>query len=616
MPVAERKLNLKAGAWYFLSIAILAICIASRYFKYMQIDGDWLTVIYLFAATVSHFVLLSMIVYAVLFIPLIFFIRNKNILHWYVALISTLTLLLLLLDTYVFDLYRFHINEFVLNLVFGGAFSEIFVLDTILYIKAITAFIVTLMLLYLLARFIWRITEKGVLKHGKVIAYLMVALFLFTQFTHVWASAVSYRTIQQSSLYYPLFFPLKANKLLAKMGVKSNDRYKDINMDELDDNTLNYPLAKLEFQNTDSVHLNILWILIDAWQYETFTKEISPNIYSFAQDKITFDRHYSGSNGTRGGIFSLFYSLPSLYWNDFLYSRTAPVFMDVLKKFKYTHAIYASAPLTSPEFDKTVFAGMKDVRLKTPGNKFYERDIQITKDFCNWIDTSTTGNPFFGFLFYDTPHNYNIPPQFPHPFKPYWDVIDFSKLSNDCDPTEFYNSYKNTVWFTDSLIGQVLDRLKEKNLTENTVIIISSDHGQEFNENKKNYWGHTSNFSKYQLQVPFIISWPGKQPAHIKKFTSHYDVVPTLLHDIFHCTTSSDKFSFGTDLFDTVPPKSFIAGSREHFAVIDLENNRINTVFFNGTISVTDMKLNELREKPKGQLMNNALLELKKFYRN
>ena len=118
MPVAERKLNLKAGAWYFLSIAILAICIASRYFKYMQIDGDWLTVIYLFAATVSHFVLLSMIVYAVLFIPLIFFIRNKNILHWYVALISTLTLLLLLLDTYVFDLYRFHINEFVLNLVF------------------------------------------------------------------------------------------------------------------------------------------------------------------------------------------------------------------------------------------------------------------------------------------------------------------------------------------------------------------------------------------------------------------------------------------------------------------------------------------------------------------
>ncbi|QQR94399.1 MAG: sulfatase-like hydrolase/transferase [Bacteroidota bacterium] len=101
------------------------------------------------------------------------------------------------------------------------------------------------------------------------------------------------------------------------------------------------------------------------------------------------------------------------------------------------------------------------------------------------MNTSAFQKPFFGFLFYDSPHNYNLPYWLPHPFKPYWENVDHTVLNNDFDPVPFYNSYKNTVWFCDSLIQQVLSKLEEKNLLENTIVVITSDHGQEFNENKK-----------------------------------------------------------------------------------------------------------------------------------
>ena len=49
----------------------------------------------------------------------------------------------------------------------------------------------------------------------------------------------------------------------------------------------------------------------------------------------------------------------------------------------------------------------------------------------------------------------------------------------------------------DDLIGKVINQLKNKGLLENTIIIITGDHGQEFNDNKKGYWEHGGNFSKY-----------------------------------------------------------------------------------------------------------------------
>ena len=71
---------------------------------------------------------------------------------------------------------------------------------------------------------------------------------------------------------------------------------------------------------------------------------------------------YSGSNNTRHGMFSLFYGLPGHYWRPILDSQTSPVLMNEFQQQQYQMGIFGSATLTSPEFDQTIFRGIKNLR--------------------------------------------------------------------------------------------------------------------------------------------------------------------------------------------------------------------------------------------------------------
>lgn len=111
------------------------------------------------------------------------------------------------------------------------------------------------------------------------------------------------------------------------------------------------------------------------------------------------------------------------------------------------------------------------------------------------------------------------------------------ELNNSFDPAPYLARYKNSVRYADNLIQKVLDYLEEKHLLDETIVVISSDHGDEFNDNKLNFWGHGGNFTDAQIKVPLVIHWPGKKPANIEYMTSHLDLVPTLLPEVLGCET-------------------------------------------------------------------------------
>lgn len=145
----------------------------------------------------------------------------------------------------------------------------------------------------------------------------------------------------------------------------------------------------------------------------------------------------------------------------------------------------------------------------------------------------------------------------------------------------------------DSQINRVLTELENQNMLNNTIIIISSDHGQEFNENKKNYWGHGSNFSKWQLEVPLIVYYPsieaGKTFSHM---TTHYDISATLLKHFMGVENPATDISMGYDLYDTNSRYPHIIGSIVNFGFI-FENSITSTNHL-GTLEITDRELNEL----------------------
>lgn len=92
------------------------------------------------------------------------------------------------------------------------------------------------------------------------------------------------------------------------------------------------------------------------------------------------------------------------------------------------------------------------------------------------------------------------------------------------------DSYDVGIRETDMYIGEFFQFLKKSGLWDNTLIIVTSDHGEEFMENKK--LGHEGNLYDTLLHVPFIIKMPGTQPVktrRIKALAEAVDMMPTIL---------------------------------------------------------------------------------------
>jgi choline-sulfatase len=70
-------------------------------------------------------------------------------------------------------------------------------------------------------------------------------------------------------------------------------------------------------------------------------------------------------------------------------------------------------------------------------------------------------------------------------------------------------AYYALVTRMDKMIGQILDKLEERGLLENTLIVYSSDHGDQIGE-RGLWWKHT--FYEESVKIPMILSWPEQLP--------------------------------------------------------------------------------------------------------
>ncbi|MCK4311184.1 MAG: sulfatase-like hydrolase/transferase, partial [Candidatus Cloacimonetes bacterium] len=138
------------------------------------------------------------------------------------------------------------------------------------------------------------------------------------------------------------------------------------------------------------------------------------------------------------------------------------------------------------------------------------------------------------------------------------------------DVIPLLNSYKNAIHFNDFEVGNVLDALEEKDLLKNTIIIITSDHGEEFYET--GFWGHTSAFSKFQIKVPFILYIPDEQHRTITYLTSHIDVVPTMF-ELLGYTSPPDIYSQGQSILNEEGHDFVVSCGWDDCAIIDTENS-------------------------------------------
>jgi len=105
------------------------------------------------------------------------------------------------------------------------------------------------------------------------------------------------------------------------------------------------------------------------------------------------------------------------------------------------------------------------------------------------------------------------------------------RIAKEFDELRWRNYMYNYYWLTemvDAEIGRILDALDENGLTDNTLIIFTSDHGEG---NASHKWVQKVNSYEESTSVPFIVSWRGMTPVDIhddKHIVSGIDILPTM----------------------------------------------------------------------------------------
>ncbi len=607
--VVSRRILLKAGTWFFLFNAIFILLLS---FRYSFLISDKLIAenpFYFFSLTLSHFVFLSFIPFFFLYTPVTILTKNRWTSMICAVIGITLLLFVLIIDTYIFSLYRFHINKFVIEQLLGPDAGQVFELPFVLYLLAVLLFLLVIAGEVYLFRLAYWVAGKSRMLYLYIICGILVVFGLFTQIKHAYGEATSDRSITGLDKYFPLCTPLNANKLLSVLGVEVND---DHIVTDFAGKKYAYPKVPL---NTSPTGKNIVLIVLDSWHYETMDSIVSPNLYRFAQKSSFFSRHYSGSNGTRTAVFSLFFGLPGMYWDDFRDQQISPVMIDELQKNNYDIKLFPSASLRNPPLDKNVFVAVADQCAATAGLNAWQRDRALTNNFLSFLKNRDKASaPFFSLLFYDSLHSMIIPEGFKPPFTPTWMYPKYESLGKDVDPTKFFNLYKNMVYYLDTIFGELIAGMEADGLLENTIIIVTGDHGQEFDDNKKNFWGHNGNFSDAQIRVPFIYYSQEKEPQAYHHLTSHYDVVPTLMQEVFTVQNPASDYSIGKLLFDTIGHKFHIVDSYIAFGIIDT-SGIITNIYYDGKYEILDKKLNPCNEVNIDTLLyEKAMREITSFY--
>ena len=134
---------------------------------------------------------------------------------------------------------------------------------------------------------------------------------------------------------------------------------------------------------------------------------------------------------------------------------------------------------------------------------------QVNRPALSWLEQHH-GKPFFLFLHYYDPHfPYVLPPPF--------------AASYADDP------YAGEIAYVDSCIGQVLDKLRALGLYDNTLVIVTGDHGEGLGEHGEKEHGYLVYQST--LHVPLIVRVPkdGSSGAEVNQPVSLVDIVPTVL---------------------------------------------------------------------------------------
>ena len=292
-----------------------------------------------------------------------------------------------------------------------------------------------------------------------------------------------------------------------------------------------------KFESIPDPPKNVVFLMIDTLRqdhmgYAGYERDTTPNIDALAEDAVVFNDAYATSPHTPRTIPPIFFSryASNIRWvlPNTNFPRVRPENLSVYEVLqergwkniaKTSHFYFRERRGLNQGFDIWDNEGHKELEdshddVATP--RIWAK-VEPTLEALG-EEHRTKGEdaqPFTMFIHFFDPHaSYTRHDEFP-----------FDQGSTNRE--RLIANYDSEIAHADSYAGRIIDKLKEEELYDDVIFVLTSDHGEAFNEHGSYFHGH--DLYNTVLNVPMLIRVPGWFSRRVDGQVSVIDIAPTLL---------------------------------------------------------------------------------------
>lgn len=569
------------GHWFALFNILFSIVLGSRYL----FIADWPTTltgrIYSYVSLVGHFSFLVFAAYLLILFPLTFIVMSQRLMRFLSAILATVGMTLLLVDSEVFTRFHLHINPVVWQVVINPDQSEM-ARDWQLMFIAVP---VILLIEMLFATWSWQklrsLTRRR--RYARPVAALFFASFVTTHVMYIWADANFYRPVTMQRANLPLSYPMTARRFLEKHGLLDAQEYQRRLVEQGDPEAVSvqYPLSDLRYSDMGSGH-NVLLITVDGLNYSRFEKQM-PSLAQFARDNVNFTQHFSSGNLSDNGIFGLFYGISPGYMDGVLAARIPAALITALNQQGYQLGLFASDGFSSSLYRQAL---LSDFSLPSAQP---QSDDQTASQWISWLNKyASEDNRWFS-----------------------WVSFNGTSIDEDTQQAAFTRRYARAAGNVDAQIDRVLAALKASGKLDNTVVIITAGRGVPLGQQQESF-----GWDRSRIQVPLVIHWPGTPAQRVTKLTDHQDVMTTLMQRLLHVRTPAYEYSQGEDLFSPTRRNNWVVSADNNTLAVTTPQMTL-VLDNNGNYRMYDLRGDRMKDdKQQLSLLLQVLTDEKRFIAN
>ncbi len=285
---------------------------------------------------------------------------------------------------------------------------------------------------------------------------------------------------------------------------------------------------------------DIFLFIVESFRRDYLTNEIAPHLADLERISTSAVENIANANATQLSWFSTFYGKFPFYFATVKERkwRSGSPALYLLKKMGYRIEVFSAARLSYYKMDELIFG--KDLQLADAIHSYQHDDSTPAyesdrKTMEHLISRTMEKGPNRGrcyIVFLESTHFGYSWPAGKGVFWPCCDQINYLDLllSKRTLPS-VQNRYRNAIHYLDSLFGDFIRAMKKTKKWEDAVVIVTSDHGEEFYEGGHLF--HGSSLNSAQTRIPLFFKLGRRPKESASSLGSHIDLFPTLFHHLF-----------------------------------------------------------------------------------